>query len=148
MSNSNFINNTANLGGAIYASYTLNVTGSNFVDNTANLGSAIYIDNSQGPVNLNFNRFIGNTPDSNELYCYGNRAVNATLNWWGLNTSPKNEISGTGVTYDPWIILTVTSNHSTINVGDNSTVTADLLHDSEGNYLDPVNGHVPDGILC
>jgi hypothetical protein len=72
--------------------------------------------------------------------------VNATLNWWGLNISPENEISGTGVTYNPWIILTATSNHSTINVGDNSTVTADLLHDNEGNYLDPINGHVPDGI--
>jgi uncharacterized repeat protein (TIGR01451 family) len=95
---------------------------------------------------VNFNRIVRNTPNSNELYSYGNRAVNATLNWWGLNTSPENEISGTGVTYNPWIILTATSNHSTINVGDNSTVTADLLHDNEGNYLDPINGHVPDGI--
>jgi autotransporter family porin len=144
---SNFINNTANTGGAICDSCTLNVTGSNFIDNTASQGGAIYIDNSPGySVNVNFNRIVGNTPNSNELYCYGNRVVNATLNWWGLNISPENEISGTGVTYNPWIILTATSNHSTINVGDNSTVTADLLHDNEGNYLDPVNGHVPDGI--
>jgi predicted outer membrane repeat protein len=144
--NSNFINNTAHYGGAIFDDYTLNVTESNFTNNTATQGGAIYIDGSSGPVNVNFNRIVGNTPNSNELYAYNNRAVNATLNWWGLNTSPENEISGTSVTYTPWTVLTVTSNHSTINIGDNSTVTADLLHDNLGNYNDPVNGHVPDGI--
>ncbi|MGB9201183.1 beta strand repeat-containing protein [Methanobacterium sp.] len=144
---SNFINNTADTGGAIADSFTLNVTGSNFINNTADTGGAIYIDNSPSySVNVNFNRIIGNTPNSNELYSYGNRAVNATLNWWGLNTSPENEISGTGVTYAPWIILTATSNHSAITIGGNSTVTADLLHDNLGDYLDPVNGDVPDGI--
>ena len=146
---SNFTNNAAiNNGGAILDSFALNVTGSNFTDNTAGQGGAVYIDNSPTyTVNINFNRIIENTSNSYELYSYGNRVVNATLNWWGSNTSPKNKISGTGVTYDPWIVLTVKSNHSTIDIGDNSTVTADLIHDNGGNYLNPVNGHVPDGML-
>jgi hypothetical protein len=72
--------------------------------------------------------------------------VNATDNWWGSNNSPAVEISGPDVEYNPWIVLTITKTHGTINVGGTSTITADLLHDSNGVYHDPANGHVPDGI--
>jgi hypothetical protein len=57
------------------------------------------------------------------------------------------EISGQNVEYNPWIVLTITKTYGTINVGGTSTITADLLHDSNGIYHNPVNGHVPDGII-
>ena len=149
VNNSTFTNNTAtNYGGAIADFGSLNVEGSSFVNNSAVAGGAFYFDNQPSAiVNVNFNRIIGNTPNSIELYNDGmTRSINATYNWWGSNANPENEIIGTGVTYNPWIILTVKANPTTINTGDKSTVSADLLHDNEGNYLDPVNGHVPDGI--
>ncbi len=46
----------------------------------------------------------------------------------------------------PWLILNVTASLNSIINGNNSTVTADLKHDTNGIYHDPVGGHVPDGI--
>jgi autotransporter family porin len=43
--------------------------------------------------------------------------------------------------------LTITSNPNIINYGGNSTVITDLLHDSNNKYHDPINGHIPDGII-
>ncbi len=145
--NSTFTKNTAIDGGAIQNSGALDVEESSFINNSADVGNAFYIVLSKKgfSIDLHFNRIVGNAT-SVELYSEGNREVNATFNWWGSN-NPGNVINGTNIIYNPWIILTVTANPQTINKGDNSTVTADLLHDNEDNYLDPVNGHVPDGIL-
>ena len=44
------------------------------------------------------------------------------------------------------MILTVTANPNNISYRGKSTIIADLLHDSDGMYHDPVNGVVPDGI--
>jgi len=35
---------------------------------------------------------------------------------------------------------------STVLTNTNSAISVDLLHDNYGNYIDPSNGHVPDGI--
>lgn len=72
--------------------------------------------------------------------------MNATLNWWGSNNDPSGYVNS-GVDVSPWLVLTVTSDNSTILVGGNSTVTAYLQHDSNNTYHDPkTEGHVPDGI--
>ena len=147
INNSTFTNNAAtNNGGAIHGNGIFDVEGNSFVNNRADVGSAFYFESSKKgfSYNVHFNRIIGNT-NSIELYYAGNGKVNATLNWWGSN-NPENLIYGTNVIYNPWIILIVTTSPKTINASDKSTVTADLLHDNEGNYLDPVYGHVPDGI--
>jgi len=47
------------------------------------------------------------------------------------------------VTYNPWIVLTVTSPKKVLKPGTNVTVTADLTHDSNGNLV--TGGALPDG---
>jgi len=143
---STFTNNIAQYGGAIINDGTLTVDNSTFTNNTAtDYGGAIFNSNS-GTATVNFNRIIGNTAgNGGAIYNYVG-IVDARYNWWGSNTSPAGEMGGSDVSYDPWIVLTVTANPTTINVGGTSTVTADLLHDSNGVYHDPVNGHVPDGL--
>ena len=123
------------------------VDNSTFINNTANHGGAIYTNNPYITTIVNFNRFIKNTASNGNAIYDSVGTVNATDNWWGSNKSPAEEINGPNVEYNPWIVLTITKTHGTINVGDTSTITADLLHDSNGVYHDPANGHVPDGII-
>ena len=134
-------------GGAIWNSGTLNVTSNTFTENTASgLGGAIY--NTGGDVTsriVKFNRIVGN----DEIYSVGG-TLDATLNWWGSNSSPAEKIRGS-VHFDPWIILTVSANPTTIDNGGTSILEADLLHDSSYNptnpnasYHNPALGHVPD----
>ena len=146
VNNSTYTENTAIDGGAIQNGGTLDVEGSSFLNNSADVGNTFYINLSKHkfPIDLHFNRIVGDNT-SVELYSEGDRDVNATFNWWGSN-NPGNVTNDADVTYNPWIILTVTTTPKTINNGDKSAVTADLLHDNGDNYLDPVNGHVPDGI--
>jgi hypothetical protein len=156
---SNFNSNAVTLdgfGGAISNFGTLIVTNTNFTDNTAPLGGAIA--NFDGTANVQFNRFIGNTAQygGSVIYFYSSirGSVIATDNWWGSNSNPSNQIisdinflsPAIPVSYDPWIVLTITANPKTIGPFDSSTITADLLHDSSNGYHDPLNGHIPDGI--
>lgn len=149
ISGSMFTSNTARGdGGAIY-NYddSLKVTNSTFTNNAARAGGAIW--NYGGDITsriIQFNRIVGNNPSNSEIYSeYG--TVDATLNWWGSNSSPAGKIStGTKgvVLFNPWIVLTITANPTTINNGGTSQLTADLLHDSNGIYHNSSNGHVPD----
>jgi uncharacterized repeat protein (TIGR01451 family) len=148
ISNSTFTNNTAHDGGAISSFGNLTIYGNNFTDNHATeYGGAIYIE---GNSTVNFNRFNNNTATyGNALYC-NIGSVNAENNWWGSNENPKNItnlIAGlvNNVDADPWIILTINANPTNINNKGISTITADLQHNSNGDYLDPLNGHIPDG---
>jgi predicted outer membrane repeat protein len=144
VNNSTFTGNLAvQNGGAIYNTGTLTVNNSTFTGNHAVTGGAIF---NCDTVVVNFNRIIGNIArDGSAIYNYSG-TVDARYNWWGSNTNPSAYISGSGMTYDPWIVLTVTSNPTTLNVDGKSTITIDLLHDSDKIYHDPVNGHVPDGL--
>ncbi|MDR0913423.1 MAG: Ig-like domain repeat protein [Methanobrevibacter sp.] len=59
---SNFNNNSANLGGAIYNSYaTFILKDSNFNNNTAISGGAIFADSGDYLVNITYNNFVNNT---------------------------------------------------------------------------------------
>lgn len=131
-------------GGAINNTGTLTVKNSTFTNNTASFyGGAIY---NTGTATVNFNRIIGNRANfGSSIYNTNGGSTDAKYNWWGSNTSPGGMVNG-DVSYDPWIVLTVTSKPAAIVKGDNSRITADLLHDSNGGYHDPVNGHVPDGL--
>ncbi len=75
--------------------------------------------------------------------------VNAKYNWWGSNDDPGSQIEGSNVDYTPYLVLSVDANPEKIFDSEplnSSTITADLWHDSSGNYHDPTYGHVPDGI--
>ncbi|MEN6554225.1 MAG: chitobiase/beta-hexosaminidase C-terminal domain-containing protein, partial [Methanobacterium sp.] len=112
-----------------------------------NNGGAIWSYNANGNSRVNFNSITGNSPNNSEIYS-GYGTLDATLNWWGLNTNPSVYVGADvgKVNVDPWLILNITASPTSIIAGNNSTVTADLQHDSNGIYHDPVGGQVPDGI--
>jgi hypothetical protein len=144
LTDSTFIGNFGYTGGAIICGYNSNIIGNNFINNTATLYGSV-ICNS-GTANVKFNRIIENTDSMGyTIFCNTFGTVDASLNWWGSNSDPSSNVYGlVGVT--PWLVLTTQSNPNTIPSNGNSIVIADLLHDSNGTFNDPVYGHVPDGI--
>ena len=68
--------------------------------------------------------------------------MNASSDWWGSNIGPST-LDVCGTTVNSWLILTLTSNSTSILNYGNSTITADLLHDNLGNLE---NNSVLDGI--
>jgi uncharacterized repeat protein (TIGR01451 family) len=154
---STFSNNHAEgsgfiFGGAIYNwDGALTVTGSTFINNIAKIsyggmgssgGGAIWTINAMNPTIINFNRFIGNSPNNSQIFSAQN-TVDATLNWWGSNLSPVGKVEGP-VLYDPWITLNITADPASIPNGGSSKITASLLYDNHGNFHEPTIGHVPD----
>jgi methionine-rich copper-binding protein CopC len=142
----NIYNNTANSGGGIFNYQgTGTVTGSNIYNNTATSWGG-GIDNAVSNMTLTFCRIIGNTaPSGTAIYCDSGGSVNATLNWWGSNNNPSSNVYG-NVNVNPWLVLNVVANPTSINNGGKSNITGEILYDSNGEYNDPTSGHVPDGI--
>ncbi len=147
ITNTSFINNSCNMGGAILnALSTVSVSNSEFVNNT---GTTSVLYNNYGTISyFQFNRMIG----TGKLI-YSDTGGDLSLNWWGSNSDPTPMT--TGVTVVPWLVLSVFANPTSIAQGATSVITADLLHDSgiltDPNnpnlyYHDPLFGHVIDGI--
>ncbi|MCE7698619.1 MAG: hypothetical protein K8E24_007210, partial [Methanobacterium paludis] len=143
-------NNTAQAGGAIFnEDGNLTVTSSMLNNNIAQqFGGAIYNydDGSFGDVNsvVNFNRIVGNSPNTSEIYC-AQGTLDATLNWWGSNADPSVYVSndtGGSVDVTSWLVLNITVDSASILNGGNATVTVDFLNDTNGS----VNASLPDGI--
>lgn len=157
MTNCTFTNNktTSNLGddqaGAIYSNGgILTVINCTFTNNYAydggGYGAAIW--SYAGKVVVHFNRIVGNSPSNRQIH--SDSGIDAKLNWWGSNLDPSVYVSnGPNGTVDvsSWLVLNVEVDPTNISKGGNSTVSVDLLHDNTGAYHDPVNGHVPDGIV-
>ena len=150
VNDSTFTSNTAIYGGAIYGNDyrsvgTVTVNDSSFTSNTAdNNGGAIY---NAGTLNVSFCRIVGNTPQ--DIYSSGG-SCDVDYNWWGTNFVGSNPVTVgrvVGATVSKWLVLTTTADPNTINTGETSNITADLLHDQDGVYQNPVDGHVPDGIV-
>jgi len=147
ITNTSFLNNSCNMGGAILnALSTLSVSNSEFVNNT---GTTSVLYNNYGTISyFQFNRMIGAG-----TLIHSDSGGDLSLNWWGSNNDPSSMVFGVSVV--PWLVLTVIANPTTIVQGATSTVTADLLHDSgiltdpnnpDLYYHDPIYGHVIDGI--
>lgn len=153
INNCSFTGNSAAWGGAVWSEGTAAIDGCNFQGNTASSnGGAI---RNWGTMTVKFSRIVGNTAPDADLSNTYYGTTTAINNWWGSNSNPSGRISVESgfVTYNPWIILTIRSNHINVSNGGTSTLTADLCHDStynpanpDASYLDPANGHVPDGI--
>jgi len=150
-------------GGAIYNQNQLTVTGSTIKGNQALIGAGggqgggIY--NDGGTFQVNFNRIVENAPEdlynSIEesqlgLFAAGEGSqYNALYNWWGSNSDPylRGRIVGEQVSYDPWMVMRFTANPASTTAGSTSTLTADLRYDNQGNFHDPINGHIPDNTM-
>ncbi len=73
--------------------------------------------------------------DLNKLFhSLENSNTTATYNWYGTNNPDSNKFfKGNGtLIYDPWLILNIKANPSTIHTGQTSTITADVYRDSAG----------------
>jgi uncharacterized repeat protein (TIGR01451 family) len=146
-------------GGAIYNTGTLTVTNTILKKNHAGrnlqnksydgLGGAIY-SNSPKAVTVNYCQIAENKTYAIYLAAASSTTMNLQNNWWGSNAEPKSEVIGTSTTatyYTPWIIMGVKANPTSINVYQTSTVTANLLMNSNGeNTLQKYGKTVPDGI--
>ncbi|MCE5213427.1 MAG: hypothetical protein LLF83_01730 [Methanobacterium sp.] len=61
--------------------------------------------------------------------------TSASYNWYGTNSDPGSDkfLPGNGtINYNPWLILNIKANPSTIYVGETSFITADVYQDSSG----------------
>jgi hypothetical protein len=156
INNCTFINNTASYGGAISNQGGVDiVTNSTIIGNNATDGAAVY--NDGGFDTVNFNIIMGNTGNS-QVYNLDTDGgtVDARYNWWGSNSDPSASIIGSGVNYNPWIVLTINTTPVIGKTNTKSKVSATLLYDS-GILNDPTHsnlyyhapslGHVPDGLL-
>ncbi len=147
VTSSTFTNNNAGSGGAIFNGFNnnLTITDSTFTNNNAEYGGAIC---NYGTATVHFNRIVGNTATyGGAIYNYAGK-VDTTLNWWGYNTQASVvkqivNINGGTVTYNPWIILTMTASPASVSIGKISTITAELLYSSNGVYHNPAKGLVP-----
>jgi Immunoglobulin domain len=157
INNSTFVSNRVTSvngnGGAIikFGAAPLNITECTFLNNrvlgnsgTANNASGGAIDNAGGPMTIQFCRLFGN---STFVSSHGNAinndsgggaTLNATNNWWGLNTGPA---AGDliGATAPVWLQLDLTANPSTVNVGNSTTFTATFLTNSAGTFIPVAN---------
>ncbi|MTK63632.1 MAG: DUF11 domain-containing protein, partial [Methanobacterium sp.] len=142
-SNCNITGNTMSYNGQ--AGLTITSTGNSVISNRLeyNLYGASF--SNYNAANFNLNSVIGNTyqvysPDTTGY-------INALNNWWGSNLSPSSVIGLFNI--NPWIVLTLSANPNQLITGSNSTVTADLNHNSNGVDVRSLYSGmtVPDGIL-
>ena len=131
-----------------------------FSNNITNFGdgiySILYTPTGTSLTQLYLNRFYNNT---HGLSITSSTEFTAINNWWGKNISPTVYTSsppatydifdnqGT-VTYDPWIVLNINENPSSISTGSSSIITADLTYNSNNqdtSILYP-GQYLPDGI--
>ena len=151
--NSRFTGNTSIItGGAIdfvsHGGYPATVSGSTFTGNktTENAGNggainAETFDTGDGDATFTMSnsRIVGNsTPGAGTGVAADSVTANLVNNWWGCNAGP----GGTGcdtilnnssaVTFNPWLVLSISPSPSQILPSDTSTLTADLTHNSNG----------------
>ena len=144
---STFTDNYADMGGAIsnWANSTVNVSGSIFRRNGAYMnGDAFY---NEGILRIHFCQIMENGMDGyypEDIYNEGG-SVDARYNWWGSNQNPSDRVVDSNVS--SWLVLRFNPSTGVINNGGTAVLTADLLHDVNGVYHDPNQGHVPDGIV-
>lgn len=84
ISNSTFINNNAEYGGAVWNSKNLAINTSKIFNNSAQFGGAIY--NVDGNADISYSLFCNNKDNNNvTLLNNGTSTFTADNNWWGTN---------------------------------------------------------------
>ena len=132
--------NATGNGGAINNAGNLTIIGTNLLNNIATgTGRTIY---NTGNIVMHFNKILGN----GTVIASPSGSVDATLNWWVINTNPSAKVSG-NVDVSTWLVLTISASPNVIKTCCISLITADLQHDNNGVYYSPNVGHVPDGIV-
>lgn len=107
-------------------------------------GNQVGINTTPSDNEAHFNLISGNSLFG--IINTNSSSFNATNNYWGSIDDPNNLISGPVVT-SPYMVLRISASPTLIPLNDQSTITADLRYDSNGNYHDPTTEHIPDGTL-
>ncbi len=145
VTSSAFKGNKAVSGGAIDNADTLTVTGSKFINNHASESGGA-IANYEGFLTVHFNQLVENSAPWGNAILHGLGKADLSLNWWGSNKGPLTDVAGT-MKVGPWLVLYLSANPKLIKQNDKSLITADLVHDSNKVSHNPLNGHVPGGIV-
>ena len=158
--NSHFIKNNANDGLNFYNEKNgeLNIVNCYITTtNPNNDRSSSSVDSilNSGKLNIHYSVLIEGDKDINQIE-NSRGTVHAENNFWSGNRDPVGTFFNkafignnviwfkTGKVYaTPWLVLDVNQKNSS----DGLVLTADLLHNNKGEFLDPVYGHVPDGLL-
>ena len=148
----------ANGGGLFFegaAGFNGSVTGSTFTGNTASSTSSSGaatgggIDAEGGGTDsfsVSNSRIVGNSVSASSATASGYYSVGlvntVTNNWWGCNGGPgasgcdtvffDTAEGGSGFTFNPWLVLSISANPTQIDPSATSTLTADLTHNSSG----------------
>lgn len=131
-----------------FSACILNVNRSTLINNIAGEdGGAVW---NSGTGKFHLNRIVFNLANEGSAI-YTTNTVDATDNWWGSNYNPKNNPNNIGgqvnlVNADPWLILTIKANPTSISLGDTSLVTASVTINSNGMDTSSL-GHIPDGTI-
>jgi len=115
-----------------------------------NIGVKIQPSVDASTISINFNNIYGNTSYGVDN-TGGTSNVNTENNWWGANDGPgpspgSGDTVSANVDYDPWIVLGVSPNPTSIvaNGSSTSTITSDMTINSVGEDTSGL-GHIPDG---
>ncbi|MBZ5555371.1 MAG: DUF11 domain-containing protein [Acidobacteriia bacterium] len=112
-------NGAASGGGGLYSNTgTTTVTNSRIANNTS----------TTGPIAVDVNAANGGT-------------ITGINNWWGTNSSPASMIAASGVTFDPWLVLTLNASPTTIRVNQTSDLTTAINTNSNSQ----TGFSIPDG---
>ncbi len=91
-------------------------------------------------VRAHYNPIVGNLALGLQNDSTG--AVDAENNWWGCNAGPDqpgcDRLGGSGVATidaDPWLVLGIAADPTTVEAGEPSQITADLRHNSDGSSV-------------
>lgn len=126
-----------------------NTLTSNYITGN-NIGVKIQPSVDASTISINFNNIYGNTSYGVDN-TGGTSNVNTENNWWGANDGPSpspgsGDTVSANVDYDPWIVLGVSPNPTSIvaNGSSTSTITSDMTINSNGEDTSGL-GHIPDG---
>jgi uncharacterized repeat protein (TIGR01451 family) len=149
-----FTGNIGNNGGAINnnAMGNMTVTHCVFKNNTGQWGADIVFYSNkynQAYSIANYNKFLSNG-SKGSVHAGEDAPSDLRWNWWGTNQDPFKtgkitvglQNSQGMMIYDPWVVLTVHTNKTNIQNSNNTTITADLNHLSDGSLVQEA---LPDG---
>ena len=132
------------LASTFFGAGTAGTVNSNLLSSNS-VGIAIGFMADTTVLDASFNRIVGNDTG---LHSTSTAAVTAEQNWWGCNAGPSDgacdDVSGnpTVPDFDPWLVLSLMADPTTVAVNGTSDLTADLNRDSDGGAA---AGTVPDG---
>ncbi|HEX2097316.1 MAG TPA: right-handed parallel beta-helix repeat-containing protein [Solirubrobacterales bacterium] len=90
---------------------------------------------SSGPLDVHGNSIAGNGVGAQTGDPDPGDAIDAAENWWGCNEGPGQpgcDTASSGVTADPWLVLTASADRASVGIGETATVTAALDRTSDG----------------